>query len=39
MQEFHVVSNPYTLLGLLAPRLAEHTLSAFHSLQEANPFG
>jgi hypothetical protein len=24
------------LLGLLAPRLAEHTLSAFHYLQEAN---
>src|SRR5688572_31049080 len=36
MQEFHVVSNPCTFLGLLALRLTEHTLSIFHYLQEAN---
>jgi hypothetical protein len=27
------------LLGLLAPRLAKHTLSAFDDLQEANQLG
>lgn len=35
MQEFHVVSNPCTLLGLLAPRLAEHTSFSSHQ-REAN---
>jgi hypothetical protein len=39
MQKSHVVSNPYTLLGLLVPRLVEDMLFVAHHPQETYQLG